>query len=554
MNLKKSIFSYIVWAAFAFLCGFCIFGVLESAGIREMLGIPLIAMIGGVCVYLLFVAAVFFALRTINTEIRRHISNPEKAEAVLSAVLPVMVLIGVVAYLVFYLAGHTPLMLAEDGFYSQALVSEGNRVSFAVHGASWIYIYLLHSILLIFGNTPFAGVVLQIVLFFVCLLLLYIGMQAFVGTIPAAFSMAAFGFLPASFLHIFSLTPELLYLAFYYLLGFALLGLFYRKFRERKILSSAHHAEQKGGLKNVLPVVFIFLLGLYIGFLVYLDIYGISLYLFLTVLFSLDKDRIKQAIGLNLTAVLGGICGFFLSVTVVCLAEKKDVFAYLRELFSLYTSNVEFEPRLSLLMPFQPDVTLGGSIFLISFAFCMIPAFFVWKRSQGSAFILHLFFVYGLSGLSVFHLNAQMMTTFAWSILAGLGVYGIVRPADALDREESAKDSDGAQKKTGKKKDGESRKMKVELQEKAVPESIEAEEKEIPERSQNRLQTDENKRTSTEAGEKKKQEKPAPGEPLPNPLPVPKKKSRPQADFDYQVSEEKMKFDLDVAGDDDFDR
>lgn len=87
-----------------------------------------------------------------------------------------------------------------------------------------------------------------------------------------------------------------------------------------------------------------------------------------------------------------------------------------------------------------------------------------------------------------------------------------------------------------------------------MPESIEIEEKTVPERSKNMVQTEEKKRTSPEAAiEKTEQEKPAPGEPLHNPLPVPKKKSRPQADFGYQVAEEKMRFDLDVSDEDDFD-
>lgn len=545
MNLKKSIFSYIVWAAFAALCGFCIFFVLESAGIRETLGLPTIGMIGGVCVYLLLVAAVFFALRTICMEICRHIPNSQKAESVFSVVLPIVVLVGVVAYLVLYLAYHTPLTLTDDGFYSQALVSEKNSVFFAVHGASWLYTCLLHGMLLIFGNTPFAGVMLQIVLFFICLLLLYIGMQAFAGTIPAVVSMAAFCFLPVSLRHVFSLTPELFYLMFY-LLGFCLVGLLYRRFREQKNLSQAQHMKQKGVLQNALSVVSVFLLGLYIGFLVYLDIHGISLYLFLAVLFSVEKDRIKQAIGVSLLAVFGGVCGFFLSVMTVCLAEKTDVFACLRELFSLYFSNVGFEAKLSLLMPFPPDVTVGGSIFLISFAFCMIPAFFVWKRSQGSAFILHLLFVYGLSALSIFKLNAQLITTFAWSVLAGLGVYGIVRPAD-----------ESGEEKTGEKEDNPETKENTEAEENTqIKEKVEV--KENAETKEN-MEVKENmpikEKTDTEKtdGVKKEQKKPAPGEPLHNPLPVPKKKSRPQADFEYQVSEEKMKFDLDVAEDDDFD-
>ena len=58
MDLKKSIFSYIVLAAFAPLCCLSVVSALERAGVREMLGLPLAGMVGGVCVYLLFTAAV----------------------------------------------------------------------------------------------------------------------------------------------------------------------------------------------------------------------------------------------------------------------------------------------------------------------------------------------------------------------------------------------------------------------------------------------------------------------------------------------------------------
>lgn len=556
MNLKKSIFSYIVWAALAPLCCLSVVFTLVRAGIGEILGISLVGMACGACVYLLLTVAVFFALRTICAEIGRHIPNPRKAEAVLSVILPVTVLVGVVVYLVLYLVYHTPLTLEEGSFYSQALVSDGKGVPFAVHGASWLYTCLLRVMFLVFGNTPFAGVVLQIVLFFICLLLLYVGMQAFTGTIPAAISMALFGFLPVTLQYVFSLTPELFYLALY-LLGFSLTGALYKKYGQKEtssqIPSPERHAERGGGLQSVLSVVSVFLLGIYIGFLVYLDIYGISLYLFLAVLFSAGKDRIKQAAS-YFAAVFGGICGFLLSVIVVCQTEKTAVVIYLRELYFLYVSEMKFEAELSRFFSFLPDVSTGGSILLISLAFCMIPAFFLWKKSQGSAFIVNLFLVCGLSGLSVFLLDAQMITTLAWIMLAGLGVYGMVRAGDESDEEgaaERAEDAGDSRKRAGKKKDSESRKkkggLKPEWKEKAMPENID---------------TATGKETAMEsvaetavesAAEKKEQEKPAPGEPLPNPLPVPKKKSRPQADFGYQVAEDKMKFDLDVADEDDFD-
>lgn len=542
-----------------------------------MLGFPLIGVVCGACVYLLLTAAVFLAFRTICAEVGRHIPDTQKTEAALSVILPVTVLVGVVVYLVLYLVYHTPLTLEEGRFYSQALVSDGEGVPFAVHGASWLYTCLLRVMFLVFGNTPFAGVVLQIVLFFICLLLLYVGMQAFTGTIPAVFSMALFGFLPVSRQYVFSLTPELFYLAFY-LLGFGLTGAFYKKYASKEtfsqILSPERHAEQEGGLQRVLSVVSVFLLGIYIGFLVYLDIDGISLYLFLAVLFSAGRDRIKQAAVSYSAAVFGGICGFLLSVMVVCQTEKTAAAVYFRELYSLYVSGMKSEAELSRFFAFLPDVSTGGSILLISLAFCMIPAFFLWKKSQGSAFILNLFLVCGLSGFSVFLLDAQMITALAWIMLAGLGVYSVVRAGDEPDEEgaaeraedtrdaedsEHAEDAGDFRKRAGKKKDDENRKrkdignrkkkagLKPERKEKAMPENADAEGK------VNSV-TKTVKETAVESvAEKKEQEKPAPGEPLPNPLPVPKKKSRPQADFGYQVAEDKMKFDLDVADEDDFD-
>lgn len=547
MNFKKNIFSYIIWAACAFLCGLFLVFSLEGAGISEMFGISMTGIVGGVCVYLLFTVAVFFAFRTISREIGRNIHNPQKAEAVLSVILPVIVLIGIVAYLVLYLTYHMPLTLEEDNFYSQALVTGDNPVAFSVHGASWLYTCLLRGMLLIFGNTPFAGVVLQIVLFFICLLLLYIGMQAFTGTIPAVFSMALFGFLPVSFQHIFSLTPELLYLALY-LLGFSLTGALYRKYGQKETSSPAWHMDHEGKLSGVLSAIPVFLLGLYIGFLVYLDVYGISLYLFLAVLFSVGKEKIKRAAISYFAAIAGGIGGFFLSVEVVCQIEKTTVVAYLQELYSLYVPNMDFESIFSRFVFFLPDVTLGGSILLISLAFCIIPAFFLWKKSQGSVFTVNLFLVCGLSGLSFFHLDAQMITALAWIMLAGLGVYGVVWAGDV-------EDSDNARDKAEKETDDESLKEKDELQEIAIPKNAETEEKVASERAKDKGQINENKKTDTDTGiEKKEQKKTAPGKPLHNPLPVPKKKKRAQADFAYQVTEEKMKFDLNVAEEDDFDR
>lgn len=509
MNLKKSIFSYIVWAIFAPLCCLEIVFALNAAGITEVLGWPLAVVNGGVCVYLLFLTAVFFALRTLLGEAAGLIKNRRKAEIALSVVLPVLILIGAAAYLVLYLVCRTPLTLEDDSFYRQAVVSAGNSVPFSVHGTLWLYPSLLHMMLLVFGNTPFAGVVLQIVLFFICLLFLYIGMQAFAGTVPAAVSMAAFAFLPVSLQYVFSLTPELFFLTLY-LAGFCLAGTLCRKFRQ---------CETSPALD-----IWALLLGIYIGFLIYLDLYSLSLYFFLAVLYSVDRKKRKQAFVTNLLAVLGGAAGFLLSVTAAFMLGNMTFSGYLEELLAFYTRDVGFEIELLESALLLPDVTFPGILLLISPAFFIIPGFFVWKRAQNSAFLLNLFLAYGLSVSSVFRFDAQMILTLAWCILAGLGIYGVIRRSEPEEESMMVKETE-----------------KDEMTKESGEKEMAKEGDKISEREE------------TPAEKKQEQDSPAPGKPLHNPLPVPKKKKHSAADFGYAVKEEDMKFDVEVREDDDFD-
>ena len=552
MDLKKSIFSYITWAV---LAPFCLLGIvfaLERAGITEVSGMSSAAVVGGVCVYLLFAAAVFMALRTICMEIERHIRDIKKLEAICSVLLPVLILTGTCVYLAFHFMHRTPFTPGEDGFYNLALVSDEKNVLYSAHGASWMYTCLLHMMLLIFGNTPFAGIVLQILLFLLSLLFLYIGMKAFAGVFPAAVSMAAFGFLPVTMEYVFSLTPELFFLAVY-LLGFCLSGALYGKYRLQGISHPAWY-------------ILFFLAGMYIGFSCWLDISGVFLVFFFAPLFSVEGRRKKQAVLANFSVLLGAAGGFFLSVLALSLTKQIDPLGYLTEFASLYLQNTGVTAESVRQGLFLPDITLAGSMVLITFAFFCIPAFFLWKRNQNSVFIVQLFWIYALAMFSVFRLDAQMAVTLGWSMLAGLGLYGAVRlPGEdaAADRDTSGEDEAADQDTSGEdeekgtkaeeifadnKKDssadsvkdisakraGENKKSHMDHKANAPDGAVEKKKKEQP-------------------AKKQEQEKPAPGAPLHNPLPVPKKKNRPAQDFGYQVEEKDMDFDFDIKEEDDFD-
>lgn len=485
MNLRKSVFSYIILAVFVFLSGFCIFCTLETAGFTRMFGWPLPALIGGVCIYLLLTTAVFMAFRAIFQEIGKHIKDRKRTETVLGAALPILTILGVAVYLLLYLIYHIPITLDDDTFYNMALVKAGNSVTGSLRGVSGLYVRLLHGMLLMFGNTPFAGVVLQIILFFICLALLYTGMRAYAGALPAAVSTAAFGFFSVSMEYVFSLTPELFYLALY-LMGFYLTGVLYHKFCRPDTAFSG----------CLVPALFA---GLYAGFLVCLDFYSVSLYFFFAICCSADKEKIKQAFFTNVVEFFAGIGGFFLSARVFSMPADSRIG---EADFALQGENILELFRL-------PDYACIVFLLIISMAFFVVPGFFLQKKSQNSAFILNLFLLYGLRWLGINGPRGQMAVILGWCMIAGPGIYGTIRQSEKAagkespesDKEESLKETDMEEKKT----------------------------------------------------KNQEQKKPAPGEPLPNPLPVPKKKNRQQADFAHQVAEADMKFDVEVADNDDFD-
>lgn len=527
MDPKKNVCSYIILASFVFFCSLSIFCLSEAADFAKIFGWPQPALIGGICIYLLLTAAVFAALRALFAEIGKHLKNRKRLETVLAVVLPVLTILGIVVYLVFYLMYHIPITLHDDTFYRMALVMAEGGATYSVHGATCLYVCLLHGMFFIFGNTPFAGIVLQIALFFICLSLLYIGMRDYAGVVPATAATALFGFFPLSLEYIFSLTPEFFYLAFY-LLGFCLTGIFYRKFT-------------RSGKTSLGEYVFLFLAGLYVGFLVYLDIYSISLYLFFACLYFAGKEKKKQAFLANVLALLGGAGGFFLSTASVFLTVDNltgnrgaaiDFGIFLKQTASFYleSMNLSGNDILRALSSYN-DVSLIAFLLLISLAFFIVPAVFLQKRRPVGGFVLNLFLLYGVSYWGLTGLQGQMRGIMCWCMLAGLGVCGTICSSEKLPAEKESEDIE----------------MKN-ADNTVIIEKKTTEEAEAPEEKTTGEQEAESKRA-----EKKEQEKPAPGKPLHNPLPVPKRKSRPQADFAHQVAEADMKFDIETADDDDFD-
>lgn len=262
------------------------------------------------------------------------VKKTENLKKIASIALPVLILLGAAAHLAMYLSHNILLPLQNDSFYNRALISVGKSVPFEMHGASWLYVYALHGMLLIFGNTPFAGLVLQIILFFVCLLFLYLGMRHFAKTAAAAVAMAVLAFSPLSLRFLFSVTPEFFYLAVY-LFGFYLTGVFFENFKKRAGLSFLQYFSAV-------------LIGLLIGCLAWLDLYGVSLYFYFLLFYVTGKEKAKGAFFVNLTVLFGLVAGFFLSTVQACISRMGGMdfatgLSFLDEFFSLYLRHAEFD-------------------------------------------------------------------------------------------------------------------------------------------------------------------------------------------------------------------
>lgn len=538
-NQDKSIFGYIVWTVFAVYCGLGMFSVLWAGGAAEIFGMSRYVLAGSVLICMYFMVTVFAMPRMISEERGKSSGGDASARRKrvkmrsLAVWLPVLVLLAVLAYLAFH------LMTSPDAssFIRMSPDLAGQVVPFTVHGASWLYACLVHGVFLVSGGTPVALFALQVTLFSACILLLYVGMRAYTGAVPAAVSAAAFVFFPSSIRYVFFPVSGLFFLAFY-LSGLCLMGILYRSFARMDAPASDSPKEsRKAWLKFYLFALFV---GLYAGFLVYLDLEGVSLFLFLAALFSADQKRgahgkKKQACLASLIALAGGVCGFFYTAYVVVLSAGnligggnfvENFCVFLERLAGFYAQRTDFwvsgSPEAFGVLETAPLSSLA--LFLL--AFLNVPASFARRKSPVYAFLLNLVLTNilcfsgatGLDQMEFFGEQGQIMPILGWCMLAGVGIWGAVPMQEEAVAKIAAQDGDGDLDEMG------------------------AEIKEF-----NEIEAEDSGKKGTI------QKKPAPGEPLHNPLPVPEKKKRARADFDYPVADSDMKFDVEVAENDDFD-
>jgi len=422
MNPRKNVLSYIIWLVFSVymllimtaysfsLVNNSVYSVYITQTYQKAL-----LFLGVVAVFTL----VFVVVHLLSVTIKEHLVFDKSTVDILSIVAPIFILLGIVALMAYFLVHNMPITLTNEIYYKQAIVN-GKETGFVVHGMSYLYINVLRTLFLIFGNNPFAGIVMQIILFFALNVLVYITCMRVCGVLPACISMALIGLVQIqTFLgEVFSLTPELMYLCLYFL------GLL--------LISGVIKGVSEDKFQGFLGGLAIYLLGIYIGYLIYLDIFSLTLLFFAFGMVAMKQIPKKVSVLGNVVLFLGTINGIAIALLVLYIQEAVFPTTYLISLWELYFASAKF-----LSIGFISAKNIGIVFLFLFFLFGCIPGYVIQIYDRYTTWIVCFLALILCQMFSVNRLEYQSILIVFACILSGLGLYGYVKTDEETDTEET---------------------------------------------------------------------------------------------------------------------
>lgn len=242
--------------------------------------------------------------------------------------------------------------------------------------------------------------------------------------------------------------------------------------------------------------------GIVLGLLLYLDAIAVSLVVFLVGILSGTRrlkegerfPNVKFSMLLFVLSVVTGVLALFGMFALDAAFSNIQITAVSKSWLALYQSHLSREHIL-----YQTEFSIVECLIQTAFAALLIMAFWNRKKEQNCTPWICLMLFLAPTPLTVLGvLPYQVFSIFIWSVLAGIGL------GQSFAMNENKKKNECKDK-----------------------EPKEAEKKEVESSAKPRF--------------------------LENPLPLPKKHEKKEMDYQYEVSDDKMKFDIDVKEDDDFD-
>lgn len=415
MSWKKNGCSYMLWfiysAAAACLCVCVGVRLCTGAGYEAAAGLFFAGaalVISGLAVLLLHKLTNFVGRK----------STKKKNEAV----APILESLGAI---ILFAAGiwlrvqETSGMQVQSAYFDAAKVVEGQTIPMVVHGATYVYLTLLHLVCLLFGNKIAAAVVLQVILQLMAFIFLYFAVRRLAGAVPALVMLAFAMLSPGLIRESGELSPGMLFLFFF-----------------AAVMAFGAWLSSKGrpwafGLAGVLG-----------GAVCYLDVSGILLLVYILGLAFLkpdqepaEKRKVRFGSSFQIWSLGGFLAGFFVLIAADALFCGKNVGNILEAWMALYSPG-EFELPQAL-----SAEGISGEVILLSC--CLLPGIYsFWCRKKKERFRIWIFMVILSGGLQCLQMTAEELdgSTLLYillSVLAGVGIREIFsEPVKAPDHME----------------------------------------------------------------------------------------------------------------------
>ncbi len=520
MTYRRTWFSYVLWAVFA---GICV-SLLTFMGDYLLLsaGVSNAGSMAGALLSFPVAAAVYLALHTAARAVRKKYTM--HAHTTLMWEWFVVALIFTVGIL-YHIYIASACIAIYDGSGSDALLHglDYNTVYFqnAVIGAEGgadpvmneagqMYVLCLSFVMSFLGNKAAAAVVFQLILYCISLVLCYAVVRKAAGRFPACIALLLFSLLGYGEA-LYRIDPGCFIFTLYLACLLAVVN-FVKAYCE-------------GRMKRPAQMTVAVIIGIIIGIMIYLDFKSVTLLVFLIGIFIGKKQEAggtkKISAGLNVMTyfviLLCAAAAWFL--TDCALYQNGGSWYSAVEWARLNILSGNYGKLLYFWNRFDSLDTIFPIFMTVSMAAFLVFAFFKSGREQN--YMLWIL-VCLIAATTPFTGNGAIMyrpvPLFFWSVLAGLGLQNCIF--------------------------GEKAKVMQEMIEQinAAAEPIE-EVKREPEKQEPEKQ-------EPEKHETEKHEKPRFIE---NPLPLPKKHVKKEMDYQYEIADDKMKYDIEVDENDDFD-
>lgn len=534
MNLKKNVFSYLMWFVYSLAVCISLLGISGTlstrAGYSRTVGF-------GICLlWLLLVCFVVFLMHKLmagQAALRGNLKMPALVAESMTAVL-------LFAAGIFFRVSSLPGAGESAAYLEMALVAEGHVIPQVVHGSVYLYLQLLHFVCVVFGNKLMAGIWLQVVLQMLAGVFLYLAVRRLSGPV-AALTMTAFLMAgPMMVKDALLLSPKMLFLLIYAFVMF-LCAL---------CVSGGKHP------------VFCFISGIAVSVVCYLDIMGITL---LSLLFGgilmkrREEESLPRRIGAAALCLLGCCAGFAAVIVSDAFASAKGIANVLGAWGSLYQP-VAFG------LPTAANATASTADVLILLLLMSVGVFSYWcshREERQSVWILSALSLIALQcyGMTTGEMEGFSLLYVLFAALAGVGLSSIFLKTETGAEKELSSDFVVEDLETA---EGETVLETGEITptETAEPEDVKATAEPEKEKITELVEPEETEKTQETAEPEKMLEIPAPEEEgakrrevkmLDNPLPLPRKHVKKVLDYDRLPAKGQDDFDLIVDENDDFD-